>query len=57
MTHDIRNAKCGVFRALGLIAAVLWIAGGTLFFLLRFTSAFYLANKDAIDAFVGRFSR
>lgn len=57
MTHEIPEAKRSAFRSFGLIVAAVWIAGGTLFFLLRFTSVFYLANKEAIDTVVNRFSR
>lgn len=46
-----------IFRALRAIAvllASLWITGGTAFFILRFSAAFYHANKSAIDGLLKR---
>ena len=44
----------GTVRLLCLAAAAIWILGGTLFFLVRFSSVFYHANKDSIDSVLNR---
>lgn len=39
----------------GNIVCGLWLAGGGLFYLLRFSMTFYVANKSAVDSVLGRF--
>jgi hypothetical protein len=47
----------GTVRLLCLAAAAIWILGGTLFFLVRFSSVFYYANKDSVDSILNRILR
>jgi hypothetical protein len=47
----------GTVRLLCLAAAAIWIIGGTLFFLVRFSSVLYYANKDPIDGILNRILR
>ena len=41
-------------RALGNVAATVWIFGTALFFFVRFTSVFHHANNGAIDQALDR---
>ena len=41
--------------ALGNVFGAVWILGGTLFFVMRFSSVFYQANRSAIDSILERF--
>jgi len=43
-----------LLRVIVIIIASLWIAGGTGFYLLRFSTAFYSANQTAIDRLLQR---
>ena len=43
-------------RYAGLTLAALWIFGGTLFFLIRFSYRFYVANEHTIAGLFGKFS-
>ena len=39
---------------LGDVCGAVWILGGTLFFVMRFSSVFYEANRSAIDGALER---
>ncbi len=47
----------GTVRLLCLAVAAIWIIGGTLFFIVRFSSVLYYANKDPIDSILNRILR
>lgn len=47
--HWVKIARCAA-----CVVGALWMAGGTLFFLVRFGSVFYRANQPAIDKVVER---
>jgi hypothetical protein len=53
----VSESKPTALRLLGLIACAIWILGGTLFFLVRFSSVFYHANKESVDALFSRILR
>jgi hypothetical protein len=40
-------------RAIGTAAVALWIFGGAVIFFIRFSVAFYVDNKAAIDGALG----
>lgn len=43
------------WQTLGLVLAGVWIFGGAVFFLLRFSLLFYLDNQMAIERAIGGF--
>jgi len=43
-----------VLRLFGNAIGALWIAGGMLFFLIRFSSIFYYSNQSALDSLLSR---
>jgi hypothetical protein len=43
-----------IVRILGIAIGALWILGGAVFFLIRFTSVFYQANQTAVNEFLDR---
>lgn len=45
----LRRASRTALRSLLLLAAVVWVFGGMLFFFLRFSFRFYEANQRAIE--------
>lgn len=59
MTAESGSSSCenrGMkpLHILGNILGALWIAGGMLFFLIRFSSIFYHSNKSALDSLLNR---
>lgn len=53
-TNLMEGAMAPFWRVVGNALAAIWIVGGTLFFLVRFTAVFYRANQDAIDRLLER---
>jgi hypothetical protein len=48
-----RNRWVNAARFGGYVLGALWMAGGTVFFFVRFGSVFYRANQSAIDKVIG----
>lgn len=47
-----QNGWAKTARSVGCTLGALWMAGGTIFFFVRFGSVFYRANQSAIDKVV-----
>jgi len=46
---DTASIERPLLERLGVAASAIWIAGGTGYFIVQFSMAFYRANQSAVD--------